>query len=114
MIFGSEVKTIVVELKGKTTELSVIQEESGLIFAVDASYVEQDVAAVTSPYAGHGTLAFEGDDSVNTANQPDAIKHHLEADGKDEHPIYTKSKWRKSVANCRTELGYWEYVANKL
>jgi hypothetical protein len=44
-------------------ELAVIREsESGLLFALDASYVEQDVGPIVSPH-GNGCITLDNDQS---------------------------------------------------
>jgi len=43
---------------GQTEELVVVREPGGLIFAVDSSYIEQDVDTLISPY-NNGPLVFE-------------------------------------------------------
>lgn len=100
--------------KGKEkVNLSLIQEAgTGLFFAVDASYLEQEVDVVRSPY-GNGTMVFaEGDDGAEM--QADCIREKIENDGGAEHPIYTKKKWLSQVNADKTLHGYWEWVSHKL
>lgn len=60
---AEEIKVINVTLpSGDTLELVLLrEEETGLYLAVDASYVEQEVDDIVSPY-GHGVLSLSSDD----------------------------------------------------
>jgi len=108
-----EVKTTTIELEtGDTLEQSLLYErESGLYFCLDASYVEQSVGKITSPY-GHGTILLEGE-SDDGIFSPDIIMAEYGGDrlAWGEHPKYPREDWRMEVYNEETTVGYWEWVS---
>jgi hypothetical protein len=55
---------------GEVLEQVLLKEEpTGLYFTLDASFVEQEVGAIHSPY-GHGTIDLDDDEQVS-GNDPD-------------------------------------------
>lgn len=104
---------VIVVVDGRRIELTVIKEkESGLVFAVDASYFEQGVNPVVSPY-GHGTgVDTSGMDDGSATAHDVLMETHGGCWG--EHPDHPIEDWKYQVENGDTRLGYWAWVESKM
>lgn len=115
MITGQEVHAIEVEVSGDKVCMCLVREvESGLLFAVDGSYIEHGAGVVVSPY-GHGTVCFSGDDSGiedGSASAPDVLAERFGSWR--EHPDYAWRDWVYQVSNGDTHAGYWEWVSSNI
>lgn len=73
---AEEIKTVLITLpSGEETEQVILREkETGLLFCMDASYVEQEAGEIHSPF-GHGVLTLPDDEvptdegETNTASE---------------------------------------------
>ena len=65
-----EIKTVTLTLpSGEQVEQVILREKrTGLFFCLDASYVEQDVGRIHSPY-GHGVLQLPEAELLSSQHQ---------------------------------------------
>lgn len=114
MVKGREIKTFTVNEAGiPKVMLSLIHEvETGLYFAIDASYLEQAVGPVASPFQ-NGTVIFDDGVEDGAIYSPDVICEQYGGE-QGEHPKYPCQDWMLEVKNGDTRLGYWAWVSDLL
>jgi len=94
------------------TQCVVQEKESGLYFCVDASFVEQSVGPVLSPY-GHGTALLDDDGEDGAFLMPDIVSGIFGGPW-GEHPSYPRQDWQHDVINSATNFGYWQWACAQL
>lgn len=101
---------------GNEHEMVLIQEmDSNVFFALDASYLEQNVGPVISPYK-NGTVIFsDGIDDGSKFETDVLIEQYGDERGSwGAHPLFPKDLWQHEVINDETVLGYWEWVGHQM
>lgn len=108
---GSEVQHLSMWAKdtGKVEEMVLIREETGLLFAMSTSYVEQSVDVIKSPY-NNGTVMLDDGETDLAQFEGDILSSKYG----DTHLEFSKDDWKGQVMANETELGYWDWVSGQL
>lgn len=108
---GSELQQLSIKANdtGEVEDMVLIREETGLLFAMASSYVEQGVDVVKSPY-NNGTVMLDDGEEDLAKLEGDILSEKYG----DTHPEYLKDDWKDKVLANETELGYWDWVSDQL
>ena len=108
---GMQIDNFKISVPGFPDELVVIQEsKKGLFFAVDSSYLEQEIDLILSPY-NNGPIKLDENDDDLYCTHPDILKNAYSS--QNEHPIYKRIRWVELVTLNIMDLGYWEWVSEQ-